>query len=224
MRTLTLLVAAAFLSAVPHASFGASSERPSPASVQQPPTASKPAPDEVLGPERRRLRKGFDQALKAFEAERYAEAAAGFEELLAKVEWPEASFNAAWARYVELDLPKAESHAAAAVRGMANDAEAARLHALVLHDLGRHADAQRLVRSALELVGAEGDITLRARLELLQGSTSRLLGRYRASQDAYRRALGLATEAQEPLLIASAHLGMGHVALSMGDATGAAEA
>ena len=216
-----LLLALLLLSASPGVAFAVSSDRAPAMDLEQPPTAALPAPDEVLGPERRKLGRGFDKALAAFEAGRYDEAADAFEALLARVEWPEASFNAGWSRYVMLDLEAAEAHAAKAVRGLPNDIEASRLHALVLHDLGRHDDARMLVRAALEQLRDEQDLALRARLELLLGATSRLLGRLTDASAAYQRALDAGSAAGQPLLKASAHLGLGHVALSRGDVAGA---
>lgn len=180
------------------------------------PAGARPAPDEVSGGQRRKLLKAFDAALTAFDAGRYAEAADGFEALLAQVEWPEASLNAGWARYVELDLPRAREHAAAAVAGLPGDVSALRLSGLVLHDLGRHQDALARILEGLEALGADGDNVTRARLELLGGATLRLLGRLGEAQASYQRALDAATTAADPIAQAAAHLGLGHVALSRG--------
>ena len=180
------------------------------------PPGGRPAPDEVSGPARRKLLKAFDAALGAFDGGDYATAADGFEALLAEVEWPEASLNAGWARYVELDLPKAGAHAAAAVDGLPGDVDALRLSALVLHDQGRHQDALARVVEALEALGPDGDPGTRARLELLGGATLRLLGRLGEAEASYGRALVAAGAAGDPVASAASHLGLGHVALSQG--------
>ena len=107
----------------------------------EPPLLSRPGLDSVLGPQRARLRRTFDRALAALDSGKSDEAAVWFEELVTKVDWPDASYNAALARYRLLDLPAAERHAAEAARGLPNDVAASHLHALVLHDLGRHRPA-----------------------------------------------------------------------------------
>jgi hypothetical protein len=189
-----------------------------------PPPASRPTTDDVLPPAQARLGKQFDRALQALDSGRDAEAAEGFEAVLGEVEWPEASYNAALARYRLLDLRAAERHAAAAAQGLPNDALAAYLHALVLHDLARHADAVALARRAAGQVAADSDPGLLARILLTEGSALRLLGQVGGSAEVYRTARSLAERAGLPLLQASAWLGLGHLALTSGAGEQAREA
>lgn len=190
----------------------------------EPPLLSRPGLDSVLGPQRARLRRTFDRALAALDSGKSDEAAVWFEELVTKVDWPDASYNAALARYRLLDLPAAERHAAEAARGLPNDVAASHLHALVLHDLGRHRDALQRTAQALELLGEGEDPLLRGTIELTEGAALRLLGRTVEASGRYQSALERGLLAGGPYVVAAAWLGLGHLALARGDDAGASEA
>jgi len=220
-RSLAILFALS-LSALGAPAFALGSSEPAAAAPEDGARPARPDPDSEIGPERQRLRRSFERALTQLDKGRFADAALGFEDVLAQVAWPEASYNAALARYRLLDLAAAERHAAIATAGLPHDAGAAHLLALVLSDLGRHQDALASAAAALELAPAD-DPGLRAQIELTSGSAQRLLGRAGAVH-AYNRALELAKAAGAPRLEASAWLGIGHVAQAGGDRARASEA
>ncbi len=186
--------------------------------------ASRPGPDELKGPSAVRLSKAFDRALAALDGQRWADAAEGFEALLGEVDWPEAAFDAALARYQLLDLGRARSHAAAAAQGLPRDAQARWLHAVVLSAVGRHADAGGEAARAVELARENGDRPLLARSLLQVSSAARLSGRYGASTVAALEARDLAEASEDPELEAAAWVAIGQAALSRGDEAGAAQA
>ena len=185
------------------------------------PGPSRPSPDALLGPARTRLRRSFDRALAALDSGASDEAAVWFEELVAEVDWPEASYNAALARYRLLDLPVAEQHAAEAARGLPDDVAASHLHALILHDLGRHEDSLQRSAQALQLLAEEDEPVLRGSILLTEGSALRLLGRPSESLKRYESALALGLSSDGPYVVAAAWLGIGHLALARGDDGGA---
>ena len=216
MRRLLLLLA---LSAPP-AAFAVPAEAPP---ALDTPDAARPTVDESTPRDQRRAQKDFDRALAALDAGRDVEAAEGFEALLASLDWPEASYNAGLARYRLAQLVPAERHARAAVEGLEGARDAARLHAVVLHSLGRYRDALERVAQVRATLEPE-EHALRARLALLEGTGRRELGAFADAGLAFADAREAAAEAGDPGLQAAAWLGTAQLARASGDDGRAAEA
>lgn len=174
---------------------------------------ARPLPDEVAGDAARRLGKVFNRALEALDDGRWTDAADGFEAVLADVEWPEASYNAALARYHLLDLLAAERHAATAA-SLLDDARSHWLHAVVLGAIGRHGDAADQARAAAERTD---DAELRARSLLQQAVAARLAGRHRTSLEAASAARDLGVTVGDPLVTTAAWLAMAQASEALGD-------
>ena len=185
--------------------------------------ASRPGPDELSGAGARRLSKSFDRALEALDDARWADAATGFDAVLAEVDWPEAAFNAALARYQLLDLAAARGHAAAAAEGL-DDGPSHWLHAVVLGAVGRNLDARAAAERAAQWARDQEDAPLLVRSLLQQASASRLAGRYADARTAAEEARAAAVALGDPLLVAASGLAVGHAAAAAGDPDGAARA
>ena len=183
-----------------------------------------PAPDELAGPAAQRLSRAFDVALTALDAGEWAAAARGFEALLTEVDWPEAAFDAALARYHLLDLPAALTHARRAAEGLPRDGQVRWLHAVVLGAVGRHQDAEG--EAALAVAGArgDGDQPLLARSLLQLASAARLSGKYELAVTAATEAQQLGTTLGDPLVTTAAWLALGHARGARGESGLAAEA